>query len=233
MKDALGFEYQNNFGAIAGKSSVSRVCFRFRERFPQYIWNDSVNDGKAYTYPQVRTILDGETYGGSTLSEENDIRNQKKSLERLIDMVAQGQFLISKESLCSLHEVAAKEDALSWGVFRTGNVGVAGANFEPPPPNELEDIFNKGILHIRELNNPIEQAIVFFLFGAYHQFFFDVNKRTSRLFMNGILLSNGFDALVIPSNQKYRYNEVMLELYNNANATPAIDFLIECYRLQD
>jgi Fic family protein len=233
MKEDLGFEYRNNFNINLSKSSTSRVCFRFKSRFPAYIWNDSVSEGKAYTYPQVKTVLEGITQGGSRINDEQDILNQKKSLEKLIDMVNQGAFKLDKDSFCNLHEVAAKEEALSWGVFRTGKVGIAGTEHSPPLPDQLNKIFERGIVYIKNLTNPIEQALVFFMFGAYHQFFFDANKRTSRLIMNGILLSAGYDALVIPAKQKFRYNEVMLALYDTQNATAAIDFLLECYRFQD
>ena len=42
-------------------------------------------------------------------------------------------------------------------------------------------------------------ACVAFLFGSLHQFFWDGNKRTARLMMNGILLSEGYDAISIPA----------------------------------
>lgn len=159
--------------------------------------------------------------------------NQKKSLEKLIDLVKRGEFDISKNAFCSLHDVAAKEEALEWGIFRSGSVGVAGTNYSPPPAHLLNSIFEKGIQAIKKIDNSLEQAIIFFLFGAYHQFFYDGNKRTSRLMMNGVLLANGWDALVIDANKRGEYNRTMLELYNARNADSAIKFLIQCYRFQD
>ena len=137
------------------------------------IWNDSVTEGKTYTYPQVKTVLDGVTSGGSKLSDEMDILNQKKSLEKLINMVNQGAFELNKDAFCNLHEIAAKEEALSWGVFRTGNVGIAGTDHAPPPPDQLNQVFEKGIEFIKQLSNPIEQALVFFMFVV--SFFYVAN----------------------------------------------------------
>lgn len=182
--------------------------------------------------PQVRTILEGVTHGGSRLNDKNDILNQKQSLERLITMVRTGKFDLHKSSFCSLHEIAAKEEALSWGVFRTGRVSVAGTNFAPPSHEELDKIFTAGIAHIKSIQHPLERAIVFFLFGTLHQFFYDANKRTSRLMMNGILLASGMDALVIDASKRYQYNMAMLDLYNKRNGDTAIQFLLDCYRNQ-
>lgn len=75
--------------------------------------------------------------------------------------------------------------------------------------------------------------MVFFLFGAMHQFFYDANKRTSRLIMNGILLANGYDALVIDARKRHEYNLAMLALYEHRDGNPAIRFLLDCYRKQD
>lgn len=139
-----------------------------------------------------------------------------------------------KQAFCALHEVAAHEEALSWGVFRTGQVSIAGVdNYAPPPHLELEKIYTAGLEHIKSISNPLERAIIFFLFGTLHQFFYDANKRTSRLMMNGILLASGLDALVIAADRRNQYNLAMLDLYNKKDGNIAIQFLINCYRNQN
>lgn len=236
MKDkkGIGFSYTPSlFANVKSKIGVERACVRLQQRFPEYIWSDSVTDGKAYTYPLVKTVLDGATVGGGKISYEQDILNQKKSLEKLIQLVKQGRFDITKDAFCTLHDLAAKEEALEWGVFRSGNVGVAGASYSPPSPGQLNDIFKAGISEIKGIKNVLERGVIFFLFGAYYQFFYDANKRTSRLMMNGCLLAGGWDALVVDANKRMEYNQVMLNFYNTKNADKAIRFLVNCYRFQD
>lgn len=234
MRDKLGFSYSPKlFSGVRTRVGIERACARFALHFPQYIWNDSVVAGKAYTYPQVRTLLDGVTTGGSRLGEQQDVNNQRQSLERLINMVRTGQFDVSKQSFCSLHEIAAKQEALSWGVFRTGDVGISGTSHQPPAPAKLASVFAAGAAHIQGLQSVPEKALTFFLFGTFHQFFFDANKRTSRLMMNGILLAGGQDALVVDAKRRFQYNQTMLHLYNEREADPAIEFLLDCYRTQD
>lgn len=234
MKGILGFDYTRSlFDNVQATIGKERAISRLQQRFPEYIWNDSVSDGKAYTYPLVKTVLDSVTVGGAKLSHQMDILNQKKSLEKLIDMVKRGGFDLSKNAFCSLHDVAAKEEALEWGVFRTGSVGVAGTQYTPPSSQQLNAIYETGIGGIKAMKNTLESAVIFFIFGAYHQFFYDVNKRTSRLMMNGILLSGGWDALMINADKRAEYNRVMLSLYNTKNADSVIKFLIACYRFQN
>jgi len=234
MKEKLGFSYTPKmFAGVRTKVGIDRACARFAKRFPQYIWNESVVAGKAYTFPQVKTLLDGTTTGGSRMADQQDVNNQRDSLERLVHLVRTGQFDVSKSAFCSLHEVAAKQEALSWGIFRTGGVGIAGTNYQPAPPGELNQIFADGVRHIQSTSSVVEQGVTFFLFGAFHQFFYDANKRTSRLMMNGVLMAGGQDALVIDARRRFEYNEAMMHLYEHKDADPSIEFLLDCYRSQD
>lgn len=68
-----------------------------------------------------------------------------------------------------------------------------------------------------------------FLFGALHQFFFDGNKRTARFMMNGILMSNGIDAISVAASKKDEFNKTMVEFYRTKNATSMMQFLLDCH----
>lgn len=83
------------------------------------------------------------------------------------------------------------------GEFRTSGVNIGGAEYIPPKADELNRIFEDGVNRIEKISHPIIRAIVYFLFAAKSQFFFDGNKRTARLVMNGILLNNGYPMLNI------------------------------------
>ena len=70
--------------------------------------------------------------------------------------------------------------------------------------------------------------MAYFLFGALQQFYFDGNKRTSRFMMNGILMSNGVDAISVPAARLQDFNEKMVGFYTDKEATEMMGFLIEC-----
>ena len=61
----------------------------------------------------MRTILDGVTHGGSKISEETDILNQKASLELLVNLIKSGDFNLDYKTFCALHNVAAKEERIT------------------------------------------------------------------------------------------------------------------------
>jgi prophage maintenance system killer protein len=76
---------------------------------------------------------------------------------------------------------------------------------------------------------PFERATAFFLFGALQQFFFDGNKRTSRFMMNGVLMSNGIDAISVPAAKAQAFNEKMVRFYISKDATEMMAFLAGCH----
>ncbi len=199
MFEQIGFRYSDiDFSSARSKRTPDGACFRLKQYFPNYIFSDVSMDGMAATLPDIKTILDGVTLGGSRVSDEIEVRNLKDSLDELISLVKSSRFKLDKDTFCNLHNIAAQEEALVWGQFRNGGVSIAGTSFKPPAAESLPVKFITGIEYINNIKNPVERAIVFFLFGALNQFFFDANKRVSRLMMNGELMSHGYDAIVIP-----------------------------------
>jgi prophage maintenance system killer protein len=96
--------------------------------------------------------------------------------------------------------------------------------------NRLNRIFSGGAQSLAEhVENPFERATAFFLFGSLQQFFFDGNKRTSRFMMNGLLMTEGIDAVSIPAARATEFNSRMVDFYitrtaagrNESTAPPA------------
>jgi len=65
--------------------------------------------------------------------------------------------------------------------------------------------------------------------GALNQFFYDGNKRTSRITANAILLSNGYPVFNILAKDKLTFNRTMIEFYDTQEGTKALEFFIAYY----
>lgn len=79
MKDILGFTYTPSlFKNVKTKIGKERAIFRLQQRFPAYIWNDSLTEGKAYTYPMVKTVIDGITTGQQTNPPTGHLESEKE-----------------------------------------------------------------------------------------------------------------------------------------------------------
>lgn len=241
---ALGFHWDRaTLPQVVPTHSIARVAFRFHRMLPEFVWDASMLEGNPFTFPEVKTLLDGVTIGGRQVSDQEQVLNLAESSRRLLSLVKTGQFRLNKATFTALHGIVARNEALEWGLFRgegtethyTPDVGLGEHGRYTPLATiagapELNRVFEAGLLALeREATHPFEKAAAFFLFGALQQFFFDGNKRTSRFMMNGILMSNGMDAISVPAGKAQAFNEKMVRFYLTRNATEMMAFLIDCH----
>jgi Fic family protein len=241
---ALGFHW--NRSAVPGVvpiHSTERVAFRFHRMLPEFVWDASVLEGNPFTFPEVKTLLDGVTIGGRKISDQEQVLNLAQSSKHLLALVKAGKFSLDKATFMALHSLVARNEALEWGHFRgegqetgyTPDVGLGEHGRYTPLPTmagapDLNRVFASGLQALqREVPQPFEKAAAFFLFGALQQFFFDGNKRTSRFMMNGILMSAGIDAISVSAAKVQVFNENMVRFYLDKDATEMMAFLLDCH----
>ena len=241
---ALGFNWNRleNLEAVS-THCIERVTFRFHQMLSVFVWDASFLEGNPFTYPEVKTLLDGISVGGRKISDQEQVLNLAESSKHLLALVKASKFSLDKATFTELHSLVARNEALEWGHFRgegkeisyTPDVALGEQGRYTPLPTltgapDLNRVFLQGV---QELNNqvahPFEKALAFFLFGALQQFFFDGNKRTSRFMMNGILMSAGIDAISVPAAKVQEFNEKMVSFYLNKDATEMMAFIVGCY----
>jgi len=242
--DTLGFEWDR--GSVPReipRASLERVVFRFHRMLPEYVWDAGVLEGNPFTFPEVKTLLEGVTVGGRRLSDQEQILNLAASSRHLMKLVRTREFKLDKGTFCSLHSLVARNEALEWGHFRgegaetkfTPDVALGKrGRFTPlatePGAIRLNDVFASGVRSLeQDVSNPFERATAFFLFGSLQQFFFDGNKRSSRFMMNGILMQEGIDAVSIPAVRAAEFNSRMVDFYTSRNATEMMAFVLDCH----
>ncbi len=240
---ALGFHWDRSAAPrTVPTHSIERVAFRFHRMLPEFVWDASMLEGNPFTFPEVKTLLDGVTVGGRKVTDQEQVLNLAESSRRLLALVKAGRFALDKLTFAQLHGLVARNEALEWGHFRgegqetnyTPDVGLGEHGRYTPLPTmsgapELNRVFATGLQALqKEVQQPFEKAAAFFLFGALQQFFFDGNKRTSRFMMNGVLMSAGIDAISVPAAKAQQFNEAMVRFYLTKDATEMMAFLAGC-----
>lgn len=241
---ALGFSWnRSTVPTHLTTHSLERVTFRFHRMLSVFVWDASVLEGNPFTFPEVKTLLDGVTVGGRKISDQEQVLNLADSAKHLLTIVKAGTFALDKANFTALHALVARNEALEWGHFRgeglekhyTPDVALGELGQYTPLPTlpgapELNRVFADGVTALNlEVSQPFEKAAAFFLFGALQQFFFDGNKRTSRFMMNGMLMSAGIDAISVPAMKAQDFNEKMVRFYVNKDATEMMSFLASCH----
>lgn len=243
LSDVLGFAWDRPaVPRIVTGDDVRRALWRFETTLPSYVYDAGKLEDNPFTFPEVQTLLEGITVGGRKLSDERQILALSESAHDLIDLVRSGRFRIDKPTSDRLHLLIAQGEALEAGHFRgeggimsNVSVNMGRHGIHHPPPTErggdgLRRIFARGTAAIlAEISDVFEQAVAYFLFAAFHQFYFDGNKRTARYVMNGHLMSHGIDAISVPAARKLGFNTEMTEFYASKDGTRMFAFMASCW----
>jgi Fic family protein len=210
------------------KPNKPKAIMLAKRQLPEFVY-DAVNlEGINFTLPEIMTLLDGVTVGGHKISDQQIVLNQADTWRTLFKLIEQNKFEITVETVCALHFIAAKEEALEWGKFRSGGVTISGTDYIPPQVDLLPELFDKMVDDAAKIEDVYDQAIHFFLTMARCQFFYDVNKRMGRFIMNGLLLSFGYPAINLPARRQLEFNQLMLSFYQTGDQTAMNSFLRSC-----
>jgi Fic family protein len=228
LATALGFSWDRSAVPrnVTG-NDVRRAVWRFSKMLPGYVWDAAVLEGNPFTYPEVQTLLEGITVGGRKLSDERQILNLSESADELIRLVRSGGFRIDKPTSDRLNGLIAHGEALEDGHFRGEGSVVTSVSVNM---RSHGTIFDRGTDVLRkEVSEIFEQAVGYFLFAAFQQFYYDGNKRTGRYVMNGHLMSHGIDAISVPAASKQEFNTEMIDFYWQKDGTRMFQFLASCW----
>ena len=205
-----------------------RACSRVRKALDRIVYDTAALEGNPLTFKEVNALLGGSPAGNHRASDRKQVLNQAASWIELLRLVEAGSFRCTVDNFKALHALVAREEALLWGKFRDGPVTISGTKYRPPPHEELEQRFEDGMARIMGMEETHAKAMAVFLFAARNQFFFDGNKRTGRLMLNGVLLSAGHAAISIPFPRQREFDEAMLRFYETGDGQEMILFLASC-----
>ena len=186
-----------------------------KEQLPLLTYNMAALEGNPIGYEEVQTLLTGMTIGGRLISHCEQVLRIADAWKQLIQSVENDDFEFNKTFTCKLHATVAKDEALTWGQFRHGDVRISGTTHLPAEADELNSMFENLITETKLMYNTLDRAIYVFLECAYNQFFFDCNKRTSQFLMNGILLANDEHVITIPEDDAKPYFKKLIHFYEH------------------
>lgn len=197
--------------------------FLAKKKWDENIYCGMKMENRNITFPQTQTILNGVNVPGVTLDDIQAVLNMRDAWRYIVTAIDEPTTL---SFICKLNEFVARNEALEWGKFRTGRVGISGTDYVPPIPvsSEIEQELNA--LLSAEMTTT-ERAITAFLWGARRQMFWDGNKRTSLLLANKLLLEQGRGMLTISEKNMEQFNELLSSYYSTNDMSAIKIFLYE------
>ena len=201
--------------------------FLIKKKWDENIYCGMHMECRNITFPQTQTILKGINVPNVRLDDIQAVLNMRDAWKYLINNLDED---ISIEYASKLNYFVARNEALEWGVLRTGSVGISGTDFIPPVPkyeNVKDELYK--ILYSTYYSDisETEIAIDIFLWGIKTQLFWDGNKRTSLLLANRILLDCGCGMLTIKEKHMEQFTELLTEYFNTGKNIEIKKFLYD------
>lgn len=191
-------------------------------------WDENVYCGmkmeeRVVTFPQTRTILDGINIPRISLEDIQAIKNMRDAWVYILNNIKEK---LDFNYICKLNSFIARDEAIEWGVLRTGSVGISGCTYKPAIP--VKEKVEGSIRRIlSSYISTTEKALELFCFITYNQLFWDGNKRTALTTSNKILLDNGCGMIIIKDEKMQEFNENLLNMYETGNKEPLKNFLYD------
>jgi len=205
------------------------------------VFHDAALEGNSFTEPEVFSLLSGQPVAGRNIAELNQVLDLKEAATYVLDVTKDGPLPISQGLTDAIHERAARHDLQPSLLFRgdyhnqrTGpQVRLDLADrFQAPNAGEARALFEYGKAGISRVSHPVAMACLWAAYATYSQFYFDGNKRTARHTMNALLISRGFDSILVPNKLKSDYENVLVAAFKTADLTTQARFLAGQYQVQ-
>ncbi|MGE3278974.1 MAG: Fic family protein [Candidatus Altimarinota bacterium] len=225
---------------------------KLKERFQvEMTYNSNGIEGNTLTLNETYWVFqEGITVKGKSLKEHLEVKDHKRALEKLYQLVESPTAIdFSEQLIKELHQavIEQSEEADDYD-YRTTDVFISGSNHKPPSPAEVRTELKKLIKWIRDEAPPanpqslkrgeadprlVNKGLHIIEFAAvfHHKFvhihpFLDGNGRTTRLLMNLFLMRAGFPLVIILKNDRQKYYRA-LRMADNGRYKALIQFIAQ------
>lgn len=200
--------------------TLEENVFLAKKQLISSIYMSAKIEGLNVTFPETQTILEGVNVSNVKLDEINTILNLKDAWKYVFDNIEEE---VSLDFILKVNSFVSRNESLSWGTLRTGNVGISGTDYIPKIPKE--DEVKKEIENILTIPNVTLRSIKYMLYGMRNQLFWDGNKRTSMIIANKIMIMNGKGIILIKDENLLEFNKLLTDYYTNGIDDKIIEFL--------
>lgn len=188
------------------------VVQKLKEQFSiEMTYNSNAIEGNRLTLKETFLVInEGITVKGRSLKDHLEAKNHHEAIHYLYDLIErEKRQTVSEQLIRSLQQLVIKDiEDQDAGKYRKGNVMITGSSHRPPEAYEVPKLMEELVSWVRKNANkthPVELAAL-----AHHRLvhihpFADGNGRTSRLFINLILMQKGYPMVIILKNDRQKY----------------------------
>jgi len=195
-------------------------------------YNSNAIEGNTLSLNETYWVFqEGITIKGKSLKEHLEVKDHKKALERLYQLVESPVALDFTENLIKdlHHAVVELSEEMDDQDYRKTDVFIAGSEHKPLKPADIAKALRDLTAWARDQQKDLHMIELAALF--HHRFvhihpFLDGNGRTARLLMNVLLMRAGFPLVIILKNDRQKYYRA-LRAADNGRYKAIIQFIAQ------
>jgi Fic family protein len=217
MQRGINMKFENKYNM-----TLEENIFLAKRNIVDYIYKSAKLEGLNITYPDTYAIYEQAQLQNADVHSINVVINLKHAWQELLSNI---NAKLDIEFVKKIHREAARGEALTWGKFRTGQIGISGTDYIPPIPDENKA--QKELEHLIKIDNPIERAIKIMLWGMKSQLFWDGNKRTSMMIANKIMIENGCGIITVSPKNLKDFSLLLSDFYTTGSDEKIMQFIYD------
>ena len=188
------------------------------------IYKQAVLEGIAVTFLDTEAILEGGKINNISANDVLKINNLKHAWQLVLDegvVASPSDFNL----LCLINKLIEEGFYYYAGSLRTVPVTIGGTKRKPDLP--IESKVREQLTDILSIGDIYDKAVTALLFVTRKQLFIDGNKRTSVVYANHILISQGAGLIVVPEEDVSAYKSLLIDYYESNEPTAIKRFLFD------
>ena len=188
------------------------------------IYKQAVLEGVAVTFLDTETIIEGGKINGISADDIQKINNLKHAWQFILDdgvVTTRSDYSI----LCLINRLVEEGFYYNAGKLRSVPVSIGGTKWKPELP--IENVIIEQLNEVLSESDVYERSVNALLFVTKKQLFIDGNKRTSVIFANHILISNGAGLIAIPEDEVAEYKKLLIAFYDTDRADEIKRFIYD------
>lgn len=188
------------------------------------IYKQAVLEGVAVTFLDTETIIEGGRINGISADDIQKINNLKHAWQFILDdgvVTTRSDYSI----LCMINRLVEEGFYYNAGKLRSVPVSIGGTKWKPELP--IENVIIEQLNEVLSESDVYERSVNALLFVTKKQLFIDGNKRTSVVFANHILISDGAGLIAIPEDEVAEYKKLLIAYYETDRADEIKRFIYD------
>mgnify|MGYP002524340971 CR=1 FL=1 len=178
-------------------------------------------EGIAVTFADTMAFFNNVNTGKISVDDMLKLKGLKDAWEFILSTI---DAKLDTDYIKKVHfQICKGQNVTPLGEYRECGVGITGTSWRPKLPSECD--YDKELVDILKIENPLERSITLFCYVQRSQMFKDGNKRVANLVANKEMIRTGQGIISVPVEKIGEYFTVLIKFYETGDYEPIKEWI--------